>query len=169
MIDRPRCGWASDPLMARYHDEEWGYWPASDAGCFEALTLEVFQSGLSWRTILTKREAFRRAFAGFDIDRVAAFDEDDVARLLADPGIVRHRGKIRATVANARAAQAIREEHGSLADWLRSLPNEPTQAHPLMRRHFAFFGPTTCASFFETLGLVSAAHEPGCWRYAPAP
>lgn len=169
MNDRPRCGWANDPLLARYHDEEWGSWPEGDDALFEALTLEVFQSGLSWRTILHKREGFRRAFAGFAIDAVAAFDDEDVARLLAERAIVRHEGKIRATIANAKAARALQREHGSLGDWLRALPRDPVAAQPTLRRHFAFVGPTTCASFYATLGLAPGAHEPHCWRAGKAP
>jgi len=162
---RPRCRWASDELLARYHDEEWGVWPASDEAAFELLTLELFQAGLSWRTVLHKREGFRRAFHGFAVERVAAMGEEDIVRLLRDPAIVRHRGKIAATIANARAVQALQAEHGSLRAYLRTLPADPRLAHPLLRRHLAFFGPTTCESFLQAAGIISAPHEPSCWRW----
>ena len=161
--ERVRCGWANDLLLAAYHDQEWGVWPVSDAAAFEMLSLEVFQAGLAWSTILRKRAGFRRAFHGFDVDRVAALGEADVARLLEDATIVRHRGKIAATIANARAVQAMQAEHGSLRAYLRSLPADPDLAHPVLRRRLTFFGPTTCRSFFEATGIVAPAHEPTCW------
>src|SRR2546428_13156860 len=112
----PRCPWAVEPSeYRRYHDEEWGRPVVDDTRIYEKLCLEAFQSGLSWLTILRKRENFRRAFAGFDIEAVAAFDERDVRRLLGDPGIVRNRGKIEATIANARAALELQGSGGSLA------------------------------------------------------
>ncbi|HET7036783.1 MAG TPA: DNA-3-methyladenine glycosylase I, partial [Thermomicrobiaceae bacterium] len=120
---------------------------------------------------LRKREGFRRAFHGFAVERVAALGEADVARLLEDTAIVRHRGKIAATIANARAVQAIQAEHGSLRDYLRSLPDDPALAHPILRRRLAFFGPTTCRSFFQASGIIAPEHEPTCWlaRTAPPP
>ena len=125
---RPRCGWcAAAPEFFAYHDREWGFPVADDRRLFEKLCLEGFQSGLSWRTILAKRENFRAAFAGFDIDAVAAFTDADVARLLADPGIVRHRGKIEAAINNARRARELIAEAGSLAAfvWRYEEPKPP--------------------------------------------
>lgn len=167
--NRPRCDWAnSDALMARYHDEEWGVAPASDDALFEVLSLEIFQSGLSWRTILHKREGFRRAFAGFSIDAVARFNAKDVERLLADPGIVRHRKKIEATIANATALQVIQAESGSLLAWLAALPDDPEAVYTALRPHVTFFGRTTCQSFLEAIGRVPLTHDPRCWRAADA-
>src|SRR5262245_23677308 len=113
-----RCGWARDSLDIQHHDEEWGVPEYDDRRLFEFLILEGAQAGLSWLAILRKREGYRRAFAGFDPEKVARFSESDVRRLLGDAGIVRHRGKIEATIGNARAAQAIQREYGSLASYL---------------------------------------------------
>jgi len=147
---RVRCRWAAgDSLLARYHDLEWGVPPGDDDAHFEALTLEIFQAGLSWRTVLYKREGFRRAFAGFSIPAVAAFSSDDVDRLLLDPSIVRHRAKIEATVHNARALLALQEEAGSFVDWLAGQPADPDAIHAALRPRLAFFGRTTCVSFLE--------------------
>ena len=134
-IDPPRCPWAgTDPLMIAYHDREWGVPCHDDRELFERLTLEGFQAGLSWRTILHKRAAFRLAFAEFDPERVAAFDATDVERLLAEPGIVRNRAKIAATIRNAAAFLAIQREHGSFDRYLQSFVNEssPTLSPPPM-------------------------------------
>jgi len=180
-----RCAWAqtAPPDYRRYHDEEWGRPVADDRRLFEKLCLEGFQSGLSWLTILRKRAAFRAAFAGFDIDAVAAFGPGDVSRLLADPGIVRHRGKIEAAIGNARRAAALRERHGSLAAWiwrfepdpasrpghlsaevLRGLTTSPesiAMSRELKRQGWAFVGPTTMYAFMQSMGLVND-HLDGC-------
>lgn len=178
MHDPVRCPWAgSDPLYRHYHDTEWGYPVTSDTRLFEKLCLEGFQSGLSWLTILKKRENFRAAFAGFDIDAVAAFDERDIERLLGDKGIVRHRGKIASTINNARHAQKLRVEFGSLAryfwqfeprpeerpddyswDSLRTIATSPASvalSKDLKKRGFSFVGPTTCYAFMQAMGLVN--------------
>lgn len=174
----PRCRWcAAAPEFESYHDNEWGYPVADDTRLFEKLCLESFQSGLSWRTILAKRENFRRAFAGFDIDRVARFDERDVARLLQDKGIVRHRGKIEAAIRNARRALDLQAEHGSLASYFWRYEIDPSRAaaaqtaatsaesialsKDLARRGWAFVGPTTVYAFMQAMGLVND-HVPGC-------
>ena len=172
-----RCWWAgSDPLYRGYHDGEWGRPVADDVRLFEKLTLEGFQSGLSWLTILRKRENFRRAFAGFDIGAVAAFGPEDVERLLGDAGIVRNRAKIEAAIGNARRCGDLSAEFGSLAayawsfepdpatrpvslDWdtLRRLSPAPGAAgmsRDLRRRGWAFVGPTTVYSFMQAMGLV---------------
>jgi DNA-3-methyladenine glycosylase I len=171
------------PEYVAYHDEEWGFPVADDARLFEKLCLEGFQAGLSWLTILRKRAAFRRAFAGFDAARVAAFGAADVDRLLADPGIVRHRGKIEAAIENARRALALREEAGSLAAhlWrfeppasarpprltlaaLRTMTTTPASvalSRDLRRRGWRFVGPTTAYAFMQAMGLVDD-HLEGC-------
>jgi DNA-3-methyladenine glycosylase I len=179
-----RCWWAgSDPLYRRYHDEEWGRPVADDVRLFEKLSLEGFQSGLSWLTILRKREAFRRAFAGFDIAAVAEFGPDDEARLLGDAGIVRNRAKIAATITNARRCLELREECGSLAayvwgyepapatrptavdaEWLAANTSSDAaraMSRDLRRRGWAFVGPTTAHSFLQAMGLVNE-HLAGC-------
>ncbi|PXA97842.1 DNA-3-methyladenine glycosylase I [Nostoc sp. 3335mG] len=173
-----RCSWcASAPEFLPYHDNEWGFPVSDDTRLFEKLCLEGFQSGLSWRTILNKREAFRQGFAGFDIDMVAAFTEADVDRLLADSGIVRHRGKIEAAINNARRAQELIQETGSLAAyvWRYESRDEPgvapqsqttspaaiAMSKDLKKRGWKFVGPTTVFAFMQAMGLVND-HAIGC-------
>lgn len=168
----PRCAWAgAAPEFLAYHDSEWGYPVADDRRLFEKLCLESFQSGLSWRTILAKRDNFRRAFHGFDLERVAAFSNADVGRLLADPGIVRHRGKIEAVVNNAARALELVELEGSLAAFVwRYEPDPRTLGEPLSaatspasiamskelrRRGWRFVGPTTAHAFMQAMGLIN--------------
>jgi DNA-3-methyladenine glycosylase I len=180
-----RCFWlrnAPDDYVA-YHDREWGFPVADDHKLFEKICLEGFQAGLSWLTILRKREAFRRAFAGFDFESVAHFGPKDVARLLGDRGIVRHRGKIEATIANAQAACRLVDEMGSLGAYvwryepdpstrpkrltepvLRRMSTPPEAAalsRDLKKRGWRFVGPTTVYAFFQAMGLVND-HEDGC-------
>ena len=173
--------WASsDELLREYYDTEWGMPVRDERGVFERLSLEAFQSGLSWRTILAKRPAFRTAFADFDADTVAAFGEDDVARLMADAGIVRNRAKILATITNANATIALRQD-GGLADFVwsfrpattpepRSFAEVPTKSDEslalskaLRKRGFAFVGPTTMYALMEALGIVDT-HLTGSHR-----
>jgi DNA-3-methyladenine glycosylase I len=174
-----RCWTSSDPLYDAYHDEEWGRPVRDERGLYERLCLEGFQSGLSWLTILRKREGFRAAFEGFDPERVACFRERDVERLLADASIVRHRGKIEAAVANARATLALRdstplhelfwshapERHEvprTQDDWHASTP-ESTALAKLLRRHgFRFVGPTTVYAAMQACGIVND-HLAGCF------
>jgi DNA-3-methyladenine glycosylase I len=172
-----RCSWATgSEAMAAYHDAEWGRPERDPARLFELLTLEAFQSGLSWSTILGKREGFRRAFAGFDAGRVARYGEKDVERLLGDASIVRHRGKIEATIANARAIAALdvplaelvwefapppRPRPRSLADIPAQTPESAALAKELKRRGFRFLGPTTVYAFMQAAGLVDD-HLVGC-------
>lgn len=171
-----RCLWcAASPDYIAYHDSEWGFPVDDDRRLFEKLSLEGFQSGLSWRTILTKRENFRAAFAGFEIDRVAAFDQADVERLLQDAGIVRHRGKIEAVVNNAARAQDLVREAGSLAVYVWSyepqdgdIPNQAStspasiaMSKDLKKRGWAFVGPTTVHAFIQAMGLIND-HAEGC-------
>lgn len=181
---RPRCRWcAAAPEFLAYHDHEWGLPVADDRRLFEKLSLEAFQSGLSWRTILAKREHFRAAFDGFDFHRVARYTPQDVQRLLQDPGIVRHRGKIEAVVHNAAQAVALVQQQGSLAAYFwRHEPDEATLAAPqsvstsaasvalardLKRRGWKFVGPTTVYAFMQAMGLVND-HASGCAQREPA-
>jgi DNA-3-methyladenine glycosylase I len=187
MPDTMRCDWAAagDELMVAYHDQEWGVSSHDDTRLFELLTLEGAQAGLSWTTILRKREGYRRAFAGFDIGTVARYGTADVDRLLLDAGIVRNRLKIESTIANARSVLAVIEEHGSLSEYLwRFVDGEPlvgrwaslselpaetehsrTLSKDLKRRGFRFVGPTVCYAFMQAAGLVND-HTVDCFRFA---
>jgi DNA-3-methyladenine glycosylase I len=172
-----RCWWASSaPEYIAYHDEEWGRPVHDDRALFEKLSLEAFQSGLSWLTILRKREHFREAFAGFEIERVAAFGDADVERLLGDAGIVRNRAKIEATIANARAALELDVGLGELlwsfappprprprteVEIPPSTPESKAMARELKRRGFRFVGPTTAYALMQACGLVDD-HLEGC-------
>ncbi|MEV5411635.1 DNA-3-methyladenine glycosylase I [Thermopolyspora sp. NPDC052614] len=175
---RIRCAWAtSAPDYLAYHDEEWGRPVRGDDGVFERLTLEAFQSGLSWLTILRKRENFRAAFAGFSIPAVAAFDAADVERLLADPGIIRNRAKIEAAIANARAALQVPGGVSQLV-WKYADPSSPAPRTPQdvpattptakalakeLRAHgFRFVGPTTAYALMQAIGLIND-HLADCW------
>ena len=185
-----RCGWCSTtPVYRHYHDHEWGYPVHEDRRLFEKICLEGFQAGLSWLTILNKREAFRQAFAGFDMDQVAAFDAHDIERLLLDAGIVRHRGKIASTINNAQRALELRREFGSLASYfwtfepqLSSRPERITRqalkaittspesmalSKDLRKRGWTFVGPTTLYAFMQAMGLVND-HIEGCASRAAA-
>jgi DNA-3-methyladenine glycosylase I len=187
----PRCDWVSsdgpraDLLMTAYHDEEWGVPVHDDVELFERLALESFQAGLSWSTILRKRDAFRAAFAGFDPRVVARFDDADRERLMADAGIVRNRAKIDATVGNAAAWLTLAAEYGSVDAYLATMvPSPPPRMPPgstiadvpattplsdalsadLRRRGFRFVGSTIVYAFMQSVGLVDD-HVPGCFRY----
>jgi DNA-3-methyladenine glycosylase I len=182
--DVTRCFWARDPLDVVYHDREWGVPVRDDGRLFEFLLLEGAQAGLSWITILKKRDAYRRAFAGFDPRRVARFGARDVRRLMTDAGIVRNRAKIEAAVANARAFLAVVAEHGSFARYVwdfvggralqgrrRSRSEVPAEtdlsralSKDLQRRGFRFVGPTICYAFMQAVGLVND-HTRDCFRY----
>ncbi|MFO0600654.1 MAG: DNA-3-methyladenine glycosylase I [Myxococcaceae bacterium] len=170
---KKRCSWCEgDELMVAYHDEEWGFPVRDDAAVFEKLTLESFQSGLSWRTILHKREHFRRAFRGFDLKRVAKFGAKDITRLLGDEGIVRHRGKIEAAIHNAGCALRVIETEGSMAEFFWNFPGSKAKdgtalSKELARRDFRFVGPTTVYAFMQAMGLVND-HAPSCFVRAKA-
>lgn len=191
---RARCPWAGadrlvpDPLMVAYHDDEWGVPVHDDVELFERLALESFQAGLSWATILRKREGFRAAFRGFDPRVVAAFDEDDRTRLMADAGIVRNRAKIDATVGNAVAFLVTSAELGSFDRYLATMVPPPPARLPasagegeipastpasdalsadLRRRGFRFVGSTIVYAFMQSVGLVDD-HLAGCFRYGPS-
>ncbi|MBV8430253.1 MAG: DNA-3-methyladenine glycosylase I [Solirubrobacterales bacterium] len=160
-----RCWWGdSTPEYRVYHDTEWGFPVGDDVRLFEKLSLEGFQAGLSWLIILRKREAFRRAFAGFDFERVARFDDADVSRLLNDQGIVRNRSKIEAVINNARQACQMVQAEGSLAHHVWRFEGEPdgrALAKDLKRRGWRFVGPTTVYAFMQAMGLVND-HLDGC-------
>jgi DNA-3-methyladenine glycosylase I len=181
---RVRCAWcAAAPEYVRYHDEEWGFPVSSDGRLFEKICLEGFQSGLSWLTILRKRDAFRRAFAGFDVSAVARFGASDVRRLLGDAGIVRHRGKIESAIRNAQRAEEVVAEFGSLASYVWQFEPEPASrprrltwavlkgmttsaesqalSKDLKKRGFTFVGPTTAYAFMQAVGIVDD-HLDGC-------
>lgn len=181
-----RCTWCeSDPLYRDYHDREWGVPLHDDTRLFEMLILEGAQAGLSWLTILKKRDNYRRAFDNFDIDTVATYDEADVARLLADPGIVRNRLKIRGAIRTARSVQAIRQEFGSLDAFLwgfvdgtpivnawPTLAQVPARtersdalSRDLKRRGCTFVGSTICYAYMQSIGMVND-HTTDCFRYA---
>lgn len=174
--DLSRCSWVSGaPEFPHYHDTEWGFPVGEDRRLFEKLCLESFQAGLSWRTILTKRENFRAAFGGFQISAVAAMSEDDVARLLTDAGIIRHRGKIEAVINNARRAEELIAQQGSLAAFVWSFepppeelsepqtmttsPSAVAMAKELKSRGWKFLGPTTVFAFMQSMGL----HNDHAW------
>ena len=178
--ERTRCAWGgSPPEYVTYHDEEWGTPLRGDDALFERLCLEAFQAGLSWITILRKRPAFRAAFAGFAIDAVAGFTDEDEARLMADPGIVRNRAKVAAAVRNARAAQRLpdglsellwsfapngpRTRPATMADVPATSPESVTMAKELKRRGFVFVGPTTAYALMQATGMVDD-HVAGCFR-----
>ncbi|MEM9734849.1 MAG: DNA-3-methyladenine glycosylase I [Pseudomonadota bacterium] len=178
-----RCNWHDDKDDYRtYHDTEWGMPQDDDNQLFEKICLEGFQSGLSWLTILRKRENFRAAFANFEIAKVAAFDEDDVERLVQDAGIIRHRGKIKSTINNANRALEMIEQEGSVGRWFwsfepkpherpetvthesASTPNTPhstEMSKQLKKRGWSFVGPTTCYAFMQAMGIVND-HIEGC-------
>jgi DNA-3-methyladenine glycosylase I len=186
MPDDLRCWWAeSDPLLAAYHDEEWGRPVSDEVHLFEMLSLEGAQAGLSWLTILRKRDGYRKAFARFDPHKVAAFDDFDRERLMGDAGIVRNRAKIDATIGNARAFLDLATEFGSFGAYLAArIPPPPLRlpvsaapgslpvttpasdalSRDLKQRGFKFVGPTIVYSFMQAVGLVDD-HLPGCFRY----
>lgn len=179
---QPRCSWCQQtPEYIQYHDKEWGFPVDNDIRLFEKLCLEGFQAGLSWLTILVKRENFRKAFAHFDFNTIAEFTDGDVERLLKDEGIVRHRGKIEAVINNARCAQTMVKREGSLAAFfwryeptpdnqpepglIRSTSPESTQlSKDLKKLGWKFVGPTTVYSFMQAMGMVND-HLPGCFAY----
>lgn len=175
-----RCWWCgTDPLYVRYHDMEWGKPVTDDIRLFEKICLEGFQSGLSWLTILRKRENFRAAFDGFDFSKIAQYDESDISRLLEDAGIIRHRGKIEATINNAARAIELKKEYGSLsayfwsfkpqnhvrpntkADIPATTPESLALSKDLKKRGWKFVGATTCYAFIQAMGMVDD-HIAGC-------
>lgn len=165
MIDKPRCAWPTNPLAIAYHDKEWGVPVRNDRKLFECLTLEGAQAGLSWDTILAKRQNYRRAFERFDVRKVAAYGARERRRLLADAGIVRHAGKIEATIVNAGCVLKVQQEFGSFSRYLWDLSDRGAEAlsKDLRARGFRFVGPTTVYAFMQAVGMVND-HEPSCFR-----
>lgn len=183
MPELKRCWWAKNPLSIRYHDEEWGFPSHDDQHLFEMIVLEGAQAGLSWDTILRKRENYRRAFSNFEIEKVARFDGNKVKRLLADEGIVRNRLKIEAAIQNARAVRAIQKEFGSLDRFLWQFAPPPRKqaltstkqvpactpesdllSKELQKRGLRFVGSTICYAFMQAVGMVND-HLEECFRY----
>jgi DNA-3-methyladenine glycosylase I len=181
---KERCGWAKSELAAKYHDKEWGVPVHDDRVLFEFLVLEGAQAGLSWETILQKRENYRKAFAAFDPAKVARFDARKVEKLLADPGIVRNRLKVAGAVRNAKAFLAVQKEFGSFDEYVwrfvggqpmmnqrkalgevpaRTAESDAMSKH-LLKRGFTFVGSTICYAFMQAVGMVND-HEVGCFRY----
>lgn len=188
MTDLPRCPWARSALSIRYHDEEWGTPSRDDRHLFELLILEGAQAGLSWDTVLAKRENYRRAFHDFDADRVARITPARLEKLMADPGLIRNRAKLESAVVNARAVLALRDEGltlskhlwsfvgnapivrrpGSLAEVPPTTPESVAMSRDLRRRGFKFIGPTICYALMQAAGLADD-HVASCFRAAPAP
>ncbi|MFS8639754.1 MAG: DNA-3-methyladenine glycosylase I [Symbiobacteriaceae bacterium] len=184
-MTRQRCAWATTPLLVAYHDQEWGVPVHDDRTLFEFLVLEAAQAGLSWSTILQRREGYRRAFAGFDPAQVARYGPDDVAALLQDRSIIRNRRKIEAAIQNARAFLAVQEEFGSFARYIwgfvdgrprinhwrtplqvpATSPEAEAMSRDLRRRGFAFVGPTICYAYMQSVGMVND-HLVDCFRHA---
>lgn len=181
-----RCEWAgTDPLMVHYHDEEWGVPVYDDRLLFERLMLEANQAGLSWSTILRKRETFYAAYDGWDPEKIAAYGDDDIARLLADPGIIRNRAKVNAAIGNARAFLQLENDGGfgpfvwsfvggqplqrpqqpdGLADFVATTPESDAMSKALKKRGFKFVGSTICYAFMQSVGMVND-HERLCYRW----
>jgi DNA-3-methyladenine glycosylase I len=182
--EKSRCAWINDPLMRRYHDEEWGVELHDDRKLFEFMVLDAFQAGLSWKTILSKREKFRLAFDNFDPEIIAGYNEEKYERLLADPGIIRNRAKIRATISNAKFFLQVQKEFGSFDKYIWSfVDHQPIMnswhflseippktgisdimSKDLTKRGFKFVGSTICYSFMQAAGMVND-HVVGCFRY----
>jgi DNA-3-methyladenine glycosylase I len=182
--EKPRCAWITDDLMRQYHDEEWGVPLHDDRKLFEFMVLDAFQAGLSWKTILNKRENFRRAFDHFDPVKVAAYDEKRYEALLNDAGIIRNRAKISATISNAKAFLKVQEEFGSFDNYIWSFTDHKTitnawnslsdlpakteisdrMSKDLTKRGFKFVGSTICYAFMQAAGMVND-HVVGCFRY----
>ena len=165
MTNRRRCGWATREPLLSYHDLEWGTPLHDDRRLFEFLALESMQAGLSWETVLKKRPAFRRAFAGFDPGKVARFTSKDVTRLMKDESIIRNRAKIEASIGNARAFLAVQNEFGSFDRHAWSFEDKDVLSKDLKKRGFRFVGPTIVESFMQAVGIRND-HERGCYRRA---
>lgn len=166
-MDTPtRCRWATDPLLIAYHDEEWGHMPQTDHQWLEMIVLETFQAGLSWKTILHRRQGFRLAFHGFEVDKVAAIDTVGVERLMQEVTIIRNRKKIEATVENAKIVKRLIEGFGSVGSALTQVPEG--ELYNWLQRTFRFVGRTTAESIAFATGLVPAPHDADCWLHSRA-
>jgi DNA-3-methyladenine glycosylase I len=162
-----RCRWAEGhPLLEAYHDKEWGARPRSDVEWFESIVLETLQAGLSWRTVLLKREAFRQAFERFDLDKVSSMTPTDVDRMMNDATLIRHRAKLESVIVNARIAKERIAEEGSLAQAMDSRSDSPTSLLKYLSSTFRFVGPTTAMSIAHATGLLPTPHEPHCFAFA---
>ena len=161
-----RCAWATTPLGIAYHDKEWGVPVHDDSRLFECLTLEGAQAGLSWETILQKRENYRKAFARFDPKKVSRFSRKKVLSLMRDAGIVRNRLKIESTVSNAKAFLAVQKEFGSFDAFIWRFDDAKAMSKDLLKRGFRFVGPTICYAFMQAVGIVDD-HAKGCFRRRP--
>jgi DNA-3-methyladenine glycosylase I len=165
-----RCKWSEESeLLQHYHDNEWGEPVTEDQKLFECLTLELFQSGLSWRTILHKRENFRKAFSDFHVETVKSFTEEDVERLLLDAGIVRHRKKIEATIKNAGVVSEIAAQYGSFYHYMKQLPAAADEKKKALKKTFHHFGMTTAESFLEATGFSPPSHDDFCHKRSKNP
>jgi DNA-3-methyladenine glycosylase I len=161
----PRCRWCGeDPLLTDYHDKEWGKIIRDDDKLFERMTMEVFQAGLSWRIVLVKRDAFRIAFSGFEISKVARYGEKQIERLMNDGAIIRNQRKILATIYNAKALLNIQKEYGSFFKFIKQLDVENNTVKE-MKKHFKFMGKETVSCFLMGCGRVKAAHDKNCYLY----
>lgn len=166
---RKRCAWAAtDALLATYHDEEWGKAIRTDPGHLERMALEIFQCGLSWRMVLTKRTALRKAFGGFSVAHAASFTKRDIDRLMQDATIIRNRRKIEAVVYDARRFLELADAHGSYRRWLDGLktetPSEVASASQVFAKLFRFMGPETTRCYLMGIGKIAPDHDVGCWR-----
>ena len=163
MLERRRCRWATTPLGIAYHDKEWGVPVHDDQVLFEFLILEGAQAGLSWETILQKRENYRKAFVGFDPGKVSRFSRQKILSLMRDAGIVRNRLKIDSTVTNAKTFLAVQKEFGSFDAYIWRFEDAKAMSKDLLERGFRFVGPTICYAFMQAVGIVND-HEKGCFR-----
>ncbi|MDM5196975.1 DNA-3-methyladenine glycosylase I [Fictibacillus enclensis] len=169
MENRVRCKWSTESeMLSTYHDEEWGVSVTEDNKLFECLTLEMFQAGLSWRTILHKRENFRKAFAQFDIQHVKAMTEDEIENLMNNEGIVRHRRKIEATIENAKRCDELIKKYGGLDAFFQQLPEDPVEKQKILKQTFKHFGLTTAESFLMATGMMPIQHEESCYLHQKA-
>ena len=162
--DKKRCWGDGDSLSENYHDNEWGKPLKNDDEFFERLTLEMFQAGLSWRTILVKREAFRKAFQKFQVEKVAKFGKEDIKRLISDSSIIRNKLKIESAIHNAKVFTQIKKDHGSFGKWLSQIDATDKNVHKIFKQNFKFMGPEIVRMFLMSVGKIPS-HEKYCWRY----
>ena len=165
MVYEKRCWGDGDPASEKYHDEEWGMPLKGDNEFFERLSLEMFQAGLSWRTILHKRQAFRKAFANFSIKRVAGFTQRDVKRLLNDKSIIRNELKIKSVIYNAKVFLQLKAEFGSFEKWLDTIDVNDAEVYKVFKKHFKFMGPEVVKSFLMSASKIPSWHGKNCWKY----
>ncbi|MFQ6125934.1 MAG: DNA-3-methyladenine glycosylase I [Candidatus Heimdallarchaeota archaeon] len=163
---KQRCEWAEgDPLMEHYHDTEWGFPAKDDNELFERLTLQIFQAGLSWKIILNRRKAFRKAFSNFNVKEVADYGPTEMERLLTDKNIIRNKLKIQSTIDNAKRILKLQKKYGSFQNFLEQLPNELSVLQNELKRTFKFIGPEIARMFVMSIGKIEVPHDHYCWRY----